>query len=247
MGQSSLNALDGGLLTVTAQGNITSPPSGSEVIKRDAATPSQSTTLLLPKTEQSQPQAPHPTVVLSKSEQKSLRMGQSSLNALDGGLLTVTAQGNITSPPSGSEVIKRDVSVRTNDGSTVTMIIDPTTFYQHGSQKMYRLVNVSELSADSVPVSSSNNCVQSSVNTEDLKILTISQQQQPQQQQQQLQLQQQRRKRGAPLSAVQGIPNGRNEDVLDDGLSEKRVTVEQEIMPRNDRIVLEQRPVVAVA
>ncbi|GMS87946.1 hypothetical protein PENTCL1PPCAC_10121 [Pristionchus entomophagus] len=38
---------------------------------------------------------------------------------------------------------KREGSV--GGGSTLTMVIDPTTYYQNGTQKMYRLVNVADL------------------------------------------------------------------------------------------------------
>uniref|UniRef100_A0A915PM65 MADF domain-containing protein n=1 Tax=Setaria digitata TaxID=48799 RepID=A0A915PM65_9BILA len=163
------------------------------------------------------------SVLLSKADPKP-RIGQ-QLQTADGGVVTVTARG--VAPV--TSVIKKDVNVRTNDGGTVTMIIDPTTFYQHGSQKMYRLVNVSELNTDTV---SANNGM--STVCGELKIVGIPQ----------------RRKRVAAVS-VQGMPNGRgqlgDDVVLDDGISEKTVTVDQGTVSGNEKVILDQRPTAAVA
>ncbi|EJD75929.1 BESS domain-containing protein family protein [Loa loa] len=162
-------------------------------------------------------------ILLPKVEPRS-KIGQ-QLQTADGGVVTVTARG--VAPVAG--VIKKDVNVRTNDGGTVTMIIDPTTFYQHGSQKMYRLVNVSELNTDAV---SSNNGM--STVCGELKVVGVPQ----------------RRKRVAAVS-VQGMSSGRgqlgDEVVLDDGISEKTVTIDQGTIPGNEKIVLDQRPTTAVA
>lgn len=162
-------------------------------------------------------------ILLPKVESRP-KIGQ-QLQTADGGVVTVTARG--VAPVSG--VIKKDVNVRTNDGGTVTMIIDPTTFYQHGSQKMYRLVNVSELNTDAL---STNNGM--STVCGELKILGIPQ----------------RRKRVAGVS-VQGVPNGRgqlsDEVVLDDRVSEKTITTDGGIIPGGEKIHLHQRPAAAVA
>uniref|UniRef100_A0AAF5PQ51 MADF domain-containing protein n=2 Tax=Wuchereria bancrofti TaxID=6293 RepID=A0AAF5PQ51_WUCBA len=171
----------------------------------------QSQQMASPQQQQQQP------ILLPKVESRP-RIGQ-QLQTSDGGVVTVTARG--VAPVTG--VIKKDVNVRTNDGSTVTMIIDPTTFYQHGSQKMYRLVNVSELNTDAV---STNNGL--STVCGELKIVGIPQ----------------RRKRVAAIS-VQGMSNGRgqlSDEVLDDGISEKTVTIDQGTIPGNEKIVLDQRP-----
>ncbi|CAG9537054.1 unnamed protein product [Cercopithifilaria johnstoni] len=165
----------------------------------------------------SQQQHQQQPILLPKVEPRP-RIGQ-QLQTADGGVVTVTARG--VAPV--TSVIKKDVNVRTNDGGTVTMIIDPTTFYQHGSQKMYRLVNVSELNADTV---SANNGM--STVCGELKIVGIPQ----------------RRKRVAAVS-VQGMSNGRgqlgDEVVLEDGISEKTVTVDQGTVPGNEKIVIDQR------
>ncbi|VIO91160.1 Uncharacterized protein BM_BM5645 [Brugia malayi] len=171
----------------------------------------QSQQMASPQQQQQQP------ILLPKVESRS-RVGQ-QLQTSDGGVVTVTARG--VAPV--TSVIKKDVNVRTNDGGTVTMIIDPTTFYQHGSQKMYRLVNVSELNTDAV---STNNGL--STVCGELKIVGIPQ----------------RRKRVAAIS-VQGMSNGRGQlgdEVLDDVVSEKTVTIDQGTIPGNEKIVLDQRP-----
>ncbi|GMR39842.1 hypothetical protein PMAYCL1PPCAC_10037, partial [Pristionchus mayeri] len=57
--------------------------------------------------------------------------------------MTVSSRGNgtLVAP-------KREGSVA-GGGSTLTMVIDPTTYYQNGTQKMYRLVNVADLDQSS--------------------------------------------------------------------------------------------------
>ncbi|KAM3723934.1 Transcription factor [Dirofilaria immitis] len=173
--------------------------------------------------QQQQQQQQQQTILLPKIESRP-KIGQ-QLQTADGGVVTVTARG--VAPMTG--MIKKDVNVRTNDGSTVTMIIDPTTFYQHGSQKMYRLVNVSELNTDAV---STNNGM--STVCGELKIVGIPQ----------------RRKRVAAVS-LQGMSNGRgqlgDEIVLDDGISEKTVTIDQGTVSETEKIILDQCSATAVA
>ncbi|KAL4002299.1 Alcohol dehydrogenase transcription factor Myb/SANT-like family protein [Acanthocheilonema viteae] len=171
----------------------------------------------------SQQQHQQQPILLPKVEPKS-RIGQ-QLQTADGGVVTVTARG--VAPV--TSVIKKDVNVRTNDGGTVTMIIDPTTFYQHGSQKMYRLVNVSELNTDTVSANNGMSTVCS-----ELKIMGIPQ----------------RRKRVAAVS-VQGISNGRgqlgDEVILEDGISEKTVTIDQGTVPGNEKLIMDQRSAATIA
>ncbi|VDN03826.1 unnamed protein product [Thelazia callipaeda] len=157
------------------------------------------------------------SVLLSKSEQRA--RAEQQLQTSDGGVVTVTARG--VAPV--NNVIKRDVNVRTNDGSTVTMIIDPTTFYQHGSQKMYRLVNVSELNTDPLSLSASNNNL---LNVSgELKIVGI-----------------QRRKRTA--ANILGVcdDHGQVSDniLLDHGITEKSIALDHEAVSGNDKIILDQ-------
>ncbi|GMT18558.1 hypothetical protein PFISCL1PPCAC_9855 [Pristionchus fissidentatus] len=55
--------------------------------------------------------------------------------------ITVGSRGNGTLI---AHPTKREGSIASG-GSTLTMVIDPTTYYQNGTQKMYRLVNVADL------------------------------------------------------------------------------------------------------
>lgn len=167
---------------------------------------------------QQQRQAPPQHILYTKNEPQP-RIGQ-PVQTADGSVVTVTARG--TAP-----IVKKDVNIRTNDGGTVTMIIDPTTFYQHGSQKMYRLVNVSELNSDMVPLTTST----MGPSTSEIKVVGGPP----------------RRKRVAAVS-VQGMPNGRgqlgDDLILDDGISEKTVTIDQSSpSPLGaDRIMLDHHP-----
>ncbi|MFH4984126.1 hypothetical protein AB6A40_010835 [Gnathostoma spinigerum] len=179
----------------------------------------QNMILLTPVSQHAKPTPPQ--AVFSKTDPQP-RIGQ-PITTADGSIVTVTARG--TAPL--TSIVKKDVSIRTNDGGTVTMIIDPTTFYQHGSQKMYRLVNVSELNPDLLPSASGGNA-----STNEVKVIGIPP----------------RRKRVA-AGSVQGMSNGRgqlgDDLILDDGIGEKTVTIDPALIAAspppiaNDRVLLD--------
>ncbi|KHN74223.1 hypothetical protein Tcan_18108 [Toxocara canis] len=182
--------------------------------------------VLTPVSQQQRP-APPQQLLYTKTDPQP-RIGE-PIQTADGSVVTVTARG--TAPM--ATILKKDLNIRTNDGGTVTMIIDPTTFYQHGSQKMYRLVNVSELNAaDMVPLT--GGAVGAS--TSDVKLITTAPA---------------RRKRVATMS-VGGMPNGRgqlgDDLILDDGISEKTVTIDQTSQSpmSNERILIDHQPLMTV-
>ncbi|VDK57112.1 unnamed protein product [Anisakis simplex] len=193
--------------------------------------PHQSNMLVLTPVSQQQRPAPTQQIVYTKTDPQPA-IGE-PIHTDDGSVVTVTARG--TAPV--ATILKKDLNIRTNDGGTLTMFIDPTTFYQHGSQKMYRLVNVSELNAADMAAltNASNVTTVNNVSTNnDVKVLTSVPI---------------RRKRLAPTSSASGISNGRgqlgDDLILDDGISEKTVTIDQTSQSSlaNDRLLMDQHVV----
>ena len=157
---------------------------------------------------QRQSQGPPQQFIFPKSESQSA-VGQ-SVQTADGSIVTVTARG--TAPMVG--YVKKDVSVK-NDGCSTnsnTWLVDPTSIYQHGTQKMYRLVNLADVNDGTTLISSGLG-----PSTSEVKIGSPT-----------------RKKMRVTLS-TQGLPNGRgqigDELIIDDGIAPKTVTIEQTISP----------------
>uniref|UniRef100_A0A0N5AYL1 BESS domain-containing protein n=1 Tax=Syphacia muris TaxID=451379 RepID=A0A0N5AYL1_9BILA len=154
-----------------------------------------------------QSQAPQQQFIFPKSEPQPA-VGQ-SVQTADGSIVTVTARG--TAPMVG--YVKKDVALK-SDGCSInsnTWLIDPTSIYQHGSQKMYRLVNLADVNDGTTLMSGLG------PSTSEVKIGSPT-----------------RKKMRVTLS-TQGLINGRGQIgddlIIDDGIAPKTVTIEQTTSP----------------